>query len=178
MTTTPSHTDWVSVAGLGKGFSMGSYALDNSADLTCKQVELHAADDSVRRLELAQDQLAIGAGEAVKVRITSLRERVYLLDWLDERTRPATSYTVVLDTLTDSYTQVIGTLPTFDVIKTVVITGTGVWAYLAIVIDLFARKPIGWAMSLSPESALTSSALIMAYERRGQPKGIMFHSDQ
>lgn len=52
------------------------------------------------------------------------------------------------------------------------------WAYLAVVIDLFARKPIGWAISLSPDSELTIAALDMAYESRGKPKGIMFHSDQ
>ena len=52
------------------------------------------------------------------------------------------------------------------------------WAYLAVVIDLFARKPIGWAMSFSPNSELTMQALKMAFERRGKPKGVMFHSDQ
>lgn len=52
------------------------------------------------------------------------------------------------------------------------------WGYLALVMDLFARKPIGWAMSYSPDSQLTSDALRMAFESRGQPKGVMFHSDQ
>ncbi|EHZ7348224.1 IS3 family transposase [Vibrio parahaemolyticus] len=52
------------------------------------------------------------------------------------------------------------------------------WAYLAVVLDLFARKPIGWAMSFSPDSQLTSKALKMAYESRGMPTGVMFHSDQ
>ena len=52
------------------------------------------------------------------------------------------------------------------------------WAYLAVVLDLFSRKPIGWAMSLSPDSELTSKALRMAFEARGKPKGLMFHSDQ
>jgi len=52
------------------------------------------------------------------------------------------------------------------------------WSYLAVVIDLFARKPIGWALSRSPDSNLTKQALNMAYELRGRPKGIMFHSDQ
>jgi putative transposase len=52
------------------------------------------------------------------------------------------------------------------------------WAYLAVVLDLFARKPIGWAMSYSPDSNLTSQALTMAFEYRGQPKNVMFHSDQ
>jgi putative transposase len=52
------------------------------------------------------------------------------------------------------------------------------WAYLAMVIDLFARKPVGWAISQSPDSELTKKALTVAYEARGQPKGVMFHSDQ
>ncbi len=52
------------------------------------------------------------------------------------------------------------------------------WMYLAVVIDLFARKPIGWAMSVSPDSKLTGKALAMAFESRGKPKGVMFHSDQ
>ncbi len=52
------------------------------------------------------------------------------------------------------------------------------WAYLAVVLDLFSRKPISWTMSLSPDSELTSKALIMAFESRGKPKGVMFHSDQ
>lgn len=56
---------------------------------------------------------------------------------------------------------------------------TGVqWAYLAIVMDLFSRKPIGWALSNSPDSDLTVTALRMAYESRNSPKGLMFHSDQ
>ena len=52
------------------------------------------------------------------------------------------------------------------------------WAYLAIVMDLFSRKPIGWALSYSPDSALTEKALSMAFEARGKPKGVMYHSDQ
>jgi putative transposase len=51
------------------------------------------------------------------------------------------------------------------------------WAYLAVVMDLFARKSVGWAMSLSPDSQLTMKALTMAFERRGKPKDVMFHSD-
>ena len=52
------------------------------------------------------------------------------------------------------------------------------WAYLAVVLDLFARKPVGWAMSFSPDSKLTSKALDMAWETRDKPAGVMFHSDQ
>lgn len=52
------------------------------------------------------------------------------------------------------------------------------WAYLAVVLDLFSRKPVGWALSLTPDSELTKKALTMAFESRREPKGVMFHSDQ
>ena len=52
------------------------------------------------------------------------------------------------------------------------------WAYLALVMDLFARKPVGWAMSNSPDTRLAAKALTMAFESRGRPKSVMFHSDQ
>jgi len=50
--------------------------------------------------------------------------------------------------------------------------------YLAIVMDFFTRKPIGWVLSRLPDSNLTKQALNMANELRGRPKGVMFHSDQ
>lgn len=52
------------------------------------------------------------------------------------------------------------------------------WAYLAVVMDLYARKVVGWAISKTPDSALAIKALNMAYQVRGQPKNVMFHSDQ
>jgi len=52
------------------------------------------------------------------------------------------------------------------------------WAYLALVIDLYARKPVGWAISLPPDSQLKMAALDLAYQSRGKPTSVMFHSDQ
>ena len=52
------------------------------------------------------------------------------------------------------------------------------WCYLAVVLDLFSRKAIGWAMSFSPDTELTVKALEMAFESRGKPKNLIFHSDQ
>ena len=52
------------------------------------------------------------------------------------------------------------------------------WSYLAVVLDLFARKPVGWALARSPNSELTSKALSMAYLTRNEPDGVLFHSDQ
>ena len=45
-------------------------------------------------------------------------------------------------------------------------------------IDLYARRIVGWACSKSPDSELTKKALAMAYYARGQPEKLMFHSDQ
>lgn len=52
------------------------------------------------------------------------------------------------------------------------------WLYLAVVIDLFSRRAVGWATSKSPDSELTKKALRVAHESRGKPKGLLFHSDQ
>jgi len=52
------------------------------------------------------------------------------------------------------------------------------WLYLAVVMDLYARKIIGWACSDSADSEITCAALLMAFESRGKPKDVMFHSDQ
>ncbi|EFC4527947.1 IS3 family transposase [Escherichia coli] len=52
------------------------------------------------------------------------------------------------------------------------------WCYLAVVMDLFARRVIGWSLSAHADTALISSALRMAYETRGQPRDVVFHSDQ
>lgn len=52
------------------------------------------------------------------------------------------------------------------------------WAYLAVVLDLYARQVVGWALSTSPDSELTTTALRNAFESRARPKGLLFHSDQ
>ena len=44
------------------------------------------------------------------------------------------------------------------------------WSYLAVVLDLFARRSVGWAMSNNPDTALTLNALDIAYQARGKPK--------
>jgi putative transposase len=52
------------------------------------------------------------------------------------------------------------------------------WHYLGVVLDLYSRRIIGWAMSDKPDTQLTLNALEHTYEQRGHPKGLMFHSDQ
>ena len=54
----------------------------------------------------------------------------------------------------------------------------GKWHYLAAVLDLFSRRVVGWAMSAKPDADLVVKALDRAYEMRGRPSGVLFHSDQ
>jgi putative transposase len=52
------------------------------------------------------------------------------------------------------------------------------WLYLAIVLDLFARKVVGWAMDDNMRTQLVSRALAMATQNRQPPPGLLFHSDR
>ncbi len=52
------------------------------------------------------------------------------------------------------------------------------WLYLAVVLDLYSRKVVGWSMKPSLEKDLVVDAILMAVWRR-RPKGnVMIHSDQ
>jgi putative transposase len=46
------------------------------------------------------------------------------------------------------------------------------WSYLAVVLDLYARRVVGWAMSSSPDADLVVKALDHVWEQRGQPEKV------
>jgi putative transposase len=52
------------------------------------------------------------------------------------------------------------------------------WLYLAVVLDLFARKVVGWSMKPTLAKALVMDALLMAVWRRRPQGQVMVHSDQ
>lgn len=52
------------------------------------------------------------------------------------------------------------------------------WLYVAVVLDLFARRIVGWSMQASMTSQLVTDALMMALWRRGKPERVMHHSDR
>lgn len=52
------------------------------------------------------------------------------------------------------------------------------WLYLAVLIDLYSRLVVGWAMSKNIDTALVSKALLMAcWQRRPEP-GLIHHTDR
>lgn len=56
-------------------------------------------------------------------------------------------------------------------------TRTG-WLYLAVVMDLYSRKIIGWAMNSTMHTELVSRALRMAIGQRQPAPGLILHSDR
>jgi putative transposase len=60
---------------------------------------------------------------------------------------------------------------------TYVWTGEG-WLYLAVVLDLYSRRVVGWSMNARMTAQFVMDALLMAVWRRGQPKALLHHSDQ
>jgi len=52
------------------------------------------------------------------------------------------------------------------------------WLYLAVVLELFSRQVIGWAMGDQNNAGLVQDALTMAVWRRGHVQNVIVHSDQ
>ena len=52
------------------------------------------------------------------------------------------------------------------------------WLYLAVVMDLYSRKIVGWATSARIDRELVLEALRMAVARRSPAQGLLHHSDQ
>lgn len=52
------------------------------------------------------------------------------------------------------------------------------WAYLAVVLDLFSRKIVGWSLESHMRESLVLEALEMALQRRAYTDGLLLHSDR
>jgi transposase InsO family protein len=52
------------------------------------------------------------------------------------------------------------------------------WSYLAVIIDLFSRAVVGWALDATLSTSLPLAALRMAVQRRRPAPGLLHHSDR
>jgi putative transposase len=52
------------------------------------------------------------------------------------------------------------------------------WEYLAVLLDLYSRKVVGWAMQSRVDATLVQEALQMALGRRRPAAGLLHHSDR
>ncbi len=54
----------------------------------------------------------------------------------------------------------------------------GQWVYLAVVLDLYSRRIVGWSMNKRRTVELTKASIMMALRNRRPPKGLVFHTDR
>jgi putative transposase len=52
------------------------------------------------------------------------------------------------------------------------------WLHLALLLDVYSRRVVGWAMGDSPNAALHEAALTMAIEQRQPGVGLIHHTDR
>ena len=52
------------------------------------------------------------------------------------------------------------------------------FVYLAVILDAFSRRVIGWALDRELDMSLTLQALVMALEQRRPAAGLVHHSDR
>jgi len=52
------------------------------------------------------------------------------------------------------------------------------WLYVAVVLDLYSRRAVGWSMQANMTAQLVTDALMMALWRRGRPQALLHHSDR
>jgi len=52
------------------------------------------------------------------------------------------------------------------------------WLYLAVIIDLFSRKVVGWSMDDNTETPLVNNALLIALHNRTPPPQLIWNTDR
>ena len=52
------------------------------------------------------------------------------------------------------------------------------WLYVAVVLDLFSRRVVGWSINSQMTAQLVTDAMLMAIWRRGPSQALLHHSDQ
>ncbi|HBN8233582.1 MULTISPECIES: molybdenum cofactor biosynthesis F family protein [Pseudomonas aeruginosa group] len=111
------HPEWITVGALADGFAPDSHVLPASLDLDGRELVLHFANGWIIQHAFGQQRLrwrlADGSvsGESA-YRASSLRENIYLVDFLKQEDGRTVSVSLVLDFHHLAFTAVLGRLPT------------------------------------------------------------------
>lgn len=111
-----TQNDWITVGALADGFAPEAFILPNAAELAGQSFELNFANgwQIGHRFDAEQVHWHAADGHSsgsATYRATSLRPGIYLVDFLKNEGGQHWSISLVLDTLTASFTAVIGRLP-------------------------------------------------------------------
>ncbi|MCO7636618.1 molybdenum cofactor biosynthesis F family protein [Pseudomonas sp. S 311-6] len=109
--------DWITVGALADGFAPDAFILPRQAELAGKQFELNFANGWQAALRFETEALdwrphSDVAACRVPYRATSIRDGIYLVDFLQQGKDYVCSISVLLDLNTHAVTAVIGRLPT------------------------------------------------------------------
>lgn len=147
--------------------------------LKAKVIVLHRASRGSAGTRTLVGQLRL-SGEAIgRYKVRSLMREAHLVStqYKRHRYRTANQVSVIADNHLKRAFNVQQPNQTWCGDVTYIWSGKN-WLYLAVVMDLYKRRIIGWACSTQPNTQLTLSALRMAYESRQPIKSVLFHSDQ
>ncbi|MNQ27122.1 Molybdenum cofactor biosynthesis protein F [compost metagenome] len=111
-----TQSDWITVGALAEGFAPEAFILPQLADLAGEHFTLHFANGWVIDHRFEADRLSWSAADghstgSAPYRATSVRPGIYLVDFIKSEKGQDWSISLVMDTLTQSFTAVIGRMP-------------------------------------------------------------------
>lgn len=114
-----THTDWITVGALAEGFAPEAFILPQLAELAGQRMTLNFANGWSIEHRFDADQLHWHAADghstgSAPYRATSVRPGIVLVDFLKTEHGQTWSITLVLDTLSQSFTAVIGNMPSAE----------------------------------------------------------------
>ena len=150
------------------------------AELTAKVVDIHARSRRIYGSPRVHDELRDRGERVGRKRVARLmreqglagkRWRRFRVTTNSAHGRPVAPNLLARDFKTSAPNRVwVGDI-------TYIWTREG-WLYLAVLLDLFSRKVVGWAMSESLTTELALAALRMAIAGRRPSPGLMHHTDR
>lgn len=149
-------------------------------ELKTRIVELHAQSDQTYGSPRIHDDLKDEGERVSRKRVARIMRENKLFSKHKRRFRVTTDSEHVLpvaENLLDRDFAAEGPNQKWVTDITFIPTGEG-WLYLAVVLDIYSRRVVGWSMGKRLEKELVIRALLMALEQRCPAPGLLHHSDR
>lgn len=154
--------------------------MQSDARLSAEVREIYREHEGRYGSPRVQRELAARGRRVSRKRVARLMRQQGLRGWVPRRFRRTTDsrhgYRIAPNLLARDFSAAAPNLAWVGDI-TYVPTSDG-WLYLAVLIDLFSRRVVGWAMSDRIDTELALKALQMAASQRQPPPGLIHHTDR
>ena len=152
----------------------------NNLELTNKIKQVHADSRETYGGQRLYEELRAQGFSCSKNRVVRLKQKAGIMAKMRRRFKITTDFKhnyPVKDNILNREFRVLAPNTHWAVDITYIPTWEG-WLYLAVVIDLFSRKVVGWAMGDNMKTGLVKAAVLMAINDRKLSKGLIHHSDR